>query len=93
MKRKDFIKKGILGAAALGTAGLISGCNSETSHDQTALSPNINFNKTFEWRMTTVWGKNFPVLGEAANMLADTVQKMSGGRMNIKIFGTKATGL
>ncbi|MCL4159546.1 UNVERIFIED_CONTAM: hypothetical protein GTU68_015213 [Idotea baltica] len=38
--------------------------------------------------MTTVWGKNFPVLGEAANMLADSVFKMSGGRMKIKIFGS-----
>jgi len=88
MKRKDFIKKGILGAAALGASGLISGCQSETEKQVATDAPKINYNKTYEWRMTTVWGKNFPVLGEAANLLADSVYKMSGGRMSIKIFGS-----
>ena len=88
MKRKDFIKKGILGAAAIGTAGLISSCHSENDSIESTQAPKVNYNKTFEWRMTTVWGKNFPVLGEAANLLADSVYKMSGGRLKIKIFGS-----
>ena len=88
MKRKDFIKKGILGSAALGLTGLVSSCQSEVTSSEESTLPNINFNKTFDWRMTTVWGKNFPVLGESANMLADLVNKMSGGRMRIKIYGS-----
>ena len=88
MKRKDFIKKGILGGTALGLTGLVSSCQPEaTSIDESSL-PNINFNKTFDWRMTTVWGKNFPVLGESANRLSDLVNKMSGGRLRIKIYGS-----
>lgn len=88
MKRKDFLKKGILGAAALGTTSLIGACNSDVTTAKESQTTNVNFNKTFEWRMTTVWGKNFPVLGEAANLLADSVYDMSGGRMKIKIFGS-----
>ena len=88
MKRKDFIKKGILGAAALGATSIISGCQSEKKIHKDLSTPNINYNKTFEWRMTTVWGKNFPVLGEAANRLVNDVLRMSGGRMNIKIYGS-----
>ncbi len=88
MKRKDFIKKGILGGTALGLGSVISGCKSDPTHSTESELPNINFNKTFDWRMTTVWGKNFPVLGESANMLANLVNKMSGGRMRIKIYGS-----
>lgn len=88
MKRKDFIKKGILGGTALGLTGLASSCQPESKTSDESIMPNINFNKTFDWRMTTVWGKNFPVLGESANMLADLVNKMSGGRLRIKIYGS-----
>jgi len=86
MKRKDFIQKGLGSVAGLaaGTA-LLNSCGSEES---TASKVNINMNKTFNWKMTTVWGKNFPVLGESANYLADWVGKMSGGRLNIKVFGS-----
>ncbi len=86
MKRKEFIKKGILGTAAIGTTSSLISCNSEPQKD--AEIPIINFNKTYEWRLTTVWGKNFPVFGESANLLAKWVSEMSNGRMNIKIFGS-----
>jgi len=86
MKRKDFIKKGIGSAAGL-AAGvtLINGCNSDSG---AVPEVNINLKKTFSWKMTTVWGKNFPVLGESCNMLAEWVKKMSGGRLDIKVFGS-----
>lgn len=87
MKRKDFIKKGILGGTAVGLGSLLSGCKSDNKENDKTEIPNINFNNSYDWRMTTVWGKNFPVLGESANMLANLVNKMSGGRMTIKIFG------
>jgi len=91
MKRKEFLKKGVLGAVAGATSlGLVSSCQSEGS--STAAkggdAPNINSNKTFNWRMTTVWGKNFPVFGEAANKLSEWVETMSNGRFKIKIFGS-----
>lgn len=90
MKRKDFLKKGALGAVAGVTGlGLISSCKNETNTTSTGVNaPNINLNKTANWRMTTVWGKNFPVFGEAANKLSKWVDIMSNGRFKIKIFGS-----
>jgi len=90
MKRKEFLKKAAIGAVAGATGlGLISSCQNETSSTATGSdAPNINSNKTFNWRMTTVWGKNFPVFGEAANKLSEWVETMSNGRFKIKIFGS-----
>ncbi len=85
MKRKDFIKKtalGITGIASIGAA--VSSCKNEALE---VPKININSNKVFNWRMTTVWGKNFPVFGESCNLLAEWVHKMSAGRLNIKVFG------
>jgi len=88
MKRKDFLKKGALGAVA-GAAGLglITSCNDEAVVKDISV-PNINTGKTVKWRMTTVWGKNFPVFGEAANKLSEWVDTMSNGRFKIKVFGS-----
>jgi len=87
MKRKDFIKKGLLSAAGVAGVGSLSSCQGDTG-TATAPSVNINTNETFKWRMTTVWGKNFPVFGEAANLLSEWVDTMSRGRFKIKIFGS-----
>lgn len=37
--------------------------------------------------MTTTWPPNFPVLGEGCKLLAEMVKKMSGGRLEITVFG------
>ncbi len=41
----------------------------------------------FKWKMVTTWPKNFPGLGTGANKLADLIGEMSGGRINIKVYG------
>lgn len=88
MKRKEFLKKSALGAVAgvAGASTLMSSCKSDATEGSSA-GINVNSNKKINWRMTTVWGKNFPVFGEGANLLAEWVDKMSGGRFKIKIFG------
>ena len=83
MKRKDFIKKGLVAATA-GTA-LLTGCKTEEVAETGA--PNIITNKKYKWRMVTTWPPNFPVLGESANLLSEYVNKMSGGRLEIKVYG------
>lgn len=84
MKRKQFIKESLMAGAALTAASVsLQSCGEKEKED---LAPKINFNKTFKWRMVSVWPKNFPVFGEADNMFIDCVQKMSGGRMEIKLF-------
>ena len=37
--------------------------------------------------MTTTWSPNFPILGEGCNELAQWVKKMSGGRLEITVYG------
>ncbi len=45
--------------------------------------------ETIEWKMVTTWPKNFPGLGTGANNLADLIGSMSGGRINVKVYGAK----
>lgn len=47
----------------------------------------IDFNKKYEWKMVTTWPPNFPVLGEGCNRYAELVEKLSGGRITIKVYG------
>lgn len=80
--RRGFLIKG--GAAAVAT-GFLSGCSTEKT--KTAEGPYINFNNTFEWKMVTTWPPNFPVVGEGCVMMAQWIEKMSGGRLKIKVYG------
>lgn len=82
--RRKFIKSAGAVAAA-GATGMIASCSSaETVAIDT---PNINFNKTFQWKMVTTWPPNFPVLGEGCKLLAKWVDEMSGGRLKIEVYG------
>ena len=86
MKRKEFLKKSTqAGAGILAGITLLNSCESPASTD---IIPevNINFNESFKWRMVSVWPKNFPVFGEADLMFIDWVEKMSGGRLTMKLF-------
>ena len=80
MKRRKFLASAAL---ATGAAGFV-GC---TTKKESASGPYINFNKTYRWKMTTTWPPNFPILGEGCQQLADWVKKMSGGRMEITVYG------
>lgn len=80
--RRKFIKGGAL--AAVATPALLS-CAKEKKQDVEA--PYINFNKNYLWKMVTTWPPNFPVVGEGCNMFADFVERMSGGRMKIHVYG------
>ncbi len=43
--------------------------------------------KSYTWKMVTTWPPNFPILGEACAKFADRVRTMSGGRMQIRVYG------
>lgn len=89
MKRKDFIKSGVAGIAGL--AAVSTGCRppgwdssqASTVADDTAQGAR----KSIEWSMVTTWPPNFPVLHEGCQKFADMVEKMSGGRLTIKVYG------
>ena len=41
---------------------------------------------TIRWRMVTSWPRNLPGPGVAAQMLADRIEALSGGRIEIELF-------
>lgn len=84
MDKRKFLKKAGF-AAITGFAGGLSAC--APGGEKQSVGSNINFNRTIRWKMTTTWPPNFPVVGEGCRMLADWVKKMSGGRMEITVFG------
>ena len=84
LKRKDFLK-----GVAIGTISLpffIRSCGGQQMA-QNRKAPGIISGKKDKWRMVTTWPPNFPVLGEGCNLFAKWVNEMSGGRMEIKVYG------
>jgi TRAP-type mannitol/chloroaromatic compound transport system substrate-binding protein len=43
--------------------------------------------QAIEWKLVTTWPKNLPGLGHAPEVFADYVREMSGGRLNIRVYG------
>ena len=41
----------------------------------------------YEWSLVTTWPKNFPGLGAAPENFAKLLHRMSGGRLNVKVYG------
>ncbi len=65
---------------------LLAGCGEKAGDTSTAAAaaPEV---KTYEWKMVTSWPKNFPGLGRAPETFAEYVNKMSNGRLKVKVYG------
>ena len=86
MKRREFL--GQLGKGALlSGAGLAAGCKPAEQASQTGVAPAAATFKPVKWKMVTTWPKNFPGLGTGANYLAELITRMSGGRIEVKVYG------
>ncbi len=73
MQRREFIKGVSAGSLALGAAaGGVPMAHAKAEH---------------RWKMVTTWPRNFPGLGTGANSLATLIGEMSGGRIEIKVYG------
>ena len=75
--RRKFLRTISAGTLAIGT-GIITAPFS---------APFVHANKKYSWKMVTTWPKNFPALGTGANYLAELIEKMSDGQIQIKIYG------
>ena len=64
---------GLLGACAGGDEPGASGAGAESQR--------------YEWKLITTWPKNLPALGTAPEKLAELVDRMSNGRLKIKVYG------
>ena len=81
--RRKFIEKSLVSIAGVSA---VSSCL-PAKEDNKEKSVNINFNKSYKWKMVTTWSPNMPVLGEGCNLFSEWVKKMSGGRLDIKVYG------
>ena len=43
--------------------------------------------QVIKWKMVTTWPKNYPGLGTGANYMAKAITEMSGGRLEVKVYG------
>jgi TRAP-type mannitol/chloroaromatic compound transport system substrate-binding protein len=75
MKRRDFMKKA--GAGSLLAGSMVAAPAIATGAEK------------YKWKMVTTWPKNFPGLGTGANNLAKLITEMSGGRIDVKVYGAK----
>jgi len=80
MKRRDFITGLGVGAVATG----LSSCSAQ--EEPKTNSTNTQNQQSFEWKMVTTWPPNFPGLGTGATKLAQNIEKMTNGRIKIKIY-------
>ncbi len=67
----------------LGT--LLAGCGKppESAKPAVTMAPE----KVHHWKLFTTWPKNYPGLGTAPERLATLVDRMSNGRLKIKVYG------
>lgn len=72
MKRREVIKKGLIGAGGVAAASTIA-------------APAIAEDR-ITWRMVTTWPKNFPGMGVGAQRLADRITAMSNGRLTVQVY-------
>ena len=81
MDRRKFV-----GAAGLaGAAGLLNACGNQSGSQSDCTGPSST--ETFKWKMVTSWPRNFPGLGTGANNLAESIGKLSNGRLEVKVYG------
>ena len=79
--RRKFLQYLGVGAASCTAVA----CNDDTSSAST-VEKKVS-QETFNWKMVTTWPKNFPGLGTGAEYLAQIINEMSDGRLNIKVYG------
>ena len=88
MERRHFL--GRLGKGALlAGAGLTAACKPQQEAPKAAAAGEPRSFKPVKWKMVTTWPKNFPGLGTGANFLAEQITRMSGGRIEVKVYGAK----
>ena len=76
--RRSFLRKAPLAASAALVA---------CGQAQEGNAPSVQTRKKFKWKMVTTWPKDFPGLGTGANRLAQTIGHMSGGLLEVKVYG------
>lgn len=69
---------------ALLLASILVACSKQTENAPGSAAME---QQTYEWKLVTSWPKNFPGLGRAPETFAKYVERMSAGRLKIKVYG------
>ena len=63
------------------------GAGAATAAAGLGLAGRANADEPLHWKMVTTWPKNFPGLGTGAEFLAQAIGEMSGGRLQVQVYG------
>jgi len=77
MKRREFV-------GGLAVAAGLSAC---AKTDDECSGATASSTESFEWSCVTSWPPKFPGLGMAVENLAERLDRASGGRLKIKVYG------
>lgn len=80
MERRKFVK-------ALGAGAAISALAACGTKEECVVGGEQKKKQTFDWKLVTTWPKNYPGLGSAPENFSRLVKQMSGGRLNISVYG------
>jgi TRAP-type mannitol/chloroaromatic compound transport system substrate-binding protein len=72
MKRREFLKKAGVGAAAVAATAVSA--------------PAVIAQKKYQWKMVTTWPPKLPVLQDGCERLAKRMEEVSDGRLKIQVF-------
>jgi len=84
--RKDFFKGVAIGTISLPVALRVF-LGKNFAQSKTNGSTAIVSGQQYKWKMVTTWPPNFPILGEACQLYADLLEQMSGGRIQVRVYG------
>ena len=68
---------------------LLAACEEPADTNSQSAAAVTQPQETIKWKMVTTWPKNFPGLGSGANRYAELVTEMTGGRIEVKVYGAK----
>ncbi|MEO1569103.1 MAG: TRAP transporter substrate-binding protein [Pseudomonadota bacterium] len=78
-------RRKVLGAAAVGAAGLAVTACGQSAGDAAPGAPSIAVRRR-RLNMVTTWPKNLPGLGKAAERVAEYIGQLSDGQIEVKVF-------
>ena len=67
--------------------GLLSACGASEDASPTGAAPAAEPAEVYRWKLITTWPRDLPGLGVGPVRFAERVEEMSGGRLQIRVYG------
>lgn len=76
-------------ALVLGAAAALAGCSGSDNSSQSDVDAGgaATPAKVYKWKLVTSWPKNYPGLGAGPENFAKLVDRMSNGRLKVRVYG------